>query len=111
MPSPRHQYPSLPPPALQADSIADLYDAIAEAHVEYPDYVQPSQDCMDLMRALLQPDPVKRATSAEVNIISCISCLTQQLACRVAAGGRAGGLGLMLAWVPAGVQRLAGSRC
>jgi hypothetical protein len=32
----------------------------------YPDYVEPSQHCMDLMRSLLQPDPAKRATSAEV---------------------------------------------
>ncbi|GAB4817522.1 hypothetical protein N2152v2_004568 [Parachlorella kessleri] len=50
----------------KADSIADLYDAIAEAKVEYPDYVQPSQDCMDLMQALLQPDPAQRVTSAEI---------------------------------------------
>lgn len=63
---PTTQHPATAAPRPQGESIADLYDKIAEAHVVYPRYVAPSRHLDDLMHRLLEPDPEKRITSAEV---------------------------------------------
>lgn len=52
---------------LQADSIGELYAAIATANVRYPEAVPTSNALADLLRQLLCKDPNQRITAAQAS--------------------------------------------